>query len=331
MEHKDIFKSIELPDRAWADQLLGYSDYRATEYNFSVLYMWQEAYKTKIARFKDFLLIRSGLGPKPRLDSPLEQEQNGTLAGYGYAYIFPAGRGDIKEALLYIMEDARKNGVPFFMHSVLEEQKAILEELFPGQFSYETARNSFDYVYLAKDLITLKGKKYQSKRNFVSRFKTNNNWSYESVTPANIGECLQMNNEWCRLYGCGQDPSLAQETCAVKCAIDNFEALGLKGGLLRVDGRVVAYTLGEKANSDTFIVHIEKAFADIQGAYPAISQLFLQDQMQGQYVAGEELDAEKIGFTYVNREDDTGDMGLRNAKLQYHPVFLIDKYLVTAK
>ncbi len=328
MDNKDIFKNIKLPDRSWVTELLGYSNYRATEYNFTVLYIWREVYKTKIARFKDFLLIRSGLGPGPCRDNDIPDAADMKPGCYGYAYIFPAGRGDVKEALEFIMEDARANGVPFVIHSVLEEQKTVLEELFPGRFSFEPVRNSYDYVYSAKDLITLKGKKYQSKRNFVSRFKSNAGWSYEEVTPQNIGECIQMNDEWCKLYGCGEDVSLAQETCSVRNAINNFEALGLKGGILRLEGRVVAFTLGEKINSDTFLVHIEKAFADIQGAYPAISQLFLQHQMVETYVVGEEPDAEQIGFVYVNREDDAGDLGLRNAKLQYHPVFMIEKYLV---
>lgn len=310
--YKDIFKEIELADKPWADRLLAFSDYRATEYNFSVLYIWKDVYKTKIARYKEFLLIRSG--------------SNNSLEGY--TYLFPAGRGDVKEALAFMMDDAKQNNVPFRMASVLEEQKNIMEELFPNRFSYTPVRNSFDYIYAAKDLIALKGKKYQSKRNFVSRFKANNNWQYEEITLQNISECAQMNEQWCKLYGCTQDFSLSQEACSVRKAISDFEALALKGGLLRVNGNVVAFSLGEKMNSDTFLVHIEKAFANVQGAYPAISQMFLSHQTLQEPAPGEELDNRHIGFVYVNREDDAGDMGLRNAKLQYHPVFMIEKYIV---
>ena len=137
-----------------------------------------------------------------------------------------------------------------------------------------------------------------------------------------------MNGAWCKLYGCTQDKSMQQESCSVKSALDNFEALNLKGGLLRLDGEIVAFTIGEQINSDTFLVHIEKAFAHITGAYPAISQIFLQHQMKKPYTPGEELNTDDVGFVYVNREDDTGDENLRKAKLQYHPVFLIEKYIV---
>ncbi|MBQ6871809.1 MAG: DUF2156 domain-containing protein [Bacteroidales bacterium] len=307
------FKNIELEDKSWVDQLLSYADYGATEFNFSVLFIWKEIFSTQIGRFKDFLIVRFA----PQGASANEVR-----------YFFPAGRGDYREVIEEMMDDAKQLQAGFMLVSVLEQQKTILEEIFPGRFSYTANRNSFDYVYLAENLISLKGKKYQSKRNFVSRFKNSPNWSYEPITSQNYMECLQMNREWCKLYGCLQDSSMQQESCSVKSALENFEALGMKGGLLRLDGNVVAFTLGEKLNSDTFLVHIEKAFAHVTGAYPAISQIFLQHQMNVPYTPETELTPENIGFKYVNREDDTGDENLRKAKLQYHPAFLIEKYIV---
>lgn len=308
------FKEIELSDKEWVDQLLSYSDYRATEFNFSVLYIWRGVYYTRIGRFKDFLIVR--FSPQRSSD-----EKN-------VIYLFPAGKGDYKEVIDAMLADANKMQTKFTLTSVLQEQKEILESIYPGKFSYLPNRNSYDYVYMAENLITLKGKKYQSKRNFVSRFKGNPNWCYEPITPQNTAECLKMNKEWCKLYGCLQDKSKQQESCSVRCALNNFEVLGLKGGILRVNNEIVAFTIGEKMNSDTFLVHIEKALTHITGAYPAISQLFLQHQMKVPYTPGKELTSDDIGFVYVNREDDTGDENLRKAKMQYHPAFLIEKYIV---
>lgn len=195
------FKEIELKDKEWVDQLLSYSDYRATEFNFTVLFIWKEVFCTRIGRYKDFLVVRfcpqESIGPK-------------------YArYLFPVGKGDYKEVLEVMMADALALDAEFTLVSVLEEQKQILENFYPDKFQFESARNSFDYVYLAQNLITLKGKKYQSKRNFVSRFKANANWSYEEITPDNTAECLAMSKEWCKLYGCMQDMSMQQENCSV--------------------------------------------------------------------------------------------------------------------
>ena len=95
--------------------------------------------------------------------------------------------------------------------------------------------------------------------------------------------------------------------------------LQLQGGLLRAapDGEVIAFAIGEPLNPDTFVVHIEKAFAEIQGAYPMINQQFAEHAA--------------AGYQYVNREEDTGAEGLRKAKLSYRPVFLVEKGIVTLK
>jgi hypothetical protein len=94
-------------------------------------------------------------------------------------------------------------------------------------------------------------------------------------------------------------------------ALAHLEELELKGGLIRLDGEVIAFTLGEPICEDTFVVHIEKAFADIQGAYPMINQQFVEHECSD--------------YQYINREEDTGAEGLRKAKLSYRPVFLVEK------
>ena len=131
----------------------------------------------------------------------------------------------------------------------------------------------------------------------------------------NLDECWAMNEQWCAEVGCEDSESLTEESCAVRNCFNNFHSLGLRGGLLRVEGRVVAYTMGRPLSSDTFIVHIEKAFAEVAGAYPMINQQFVTHCCEG--------------FRYINREDDVGDEGLRRAKTSYKPDILLEKYLVT--
>jgi hypothetical protein len=110
-------------------------------------------------------------------------------------------------------------------------------------------------------------------------------------------------------------------------ALKNFEALNLSGGLLRVENRVVGFTLAERLNSDTLLVHIEKAYASISGAYPTVANEFLKAEL----LNGNDADADSVTlpYTYINREDDAGDLGLREAKMQYNPAFLLEKFLVT--
>lgn len=123
---------------------------------------------------------------------------------------------------------------------------------------------------------------------------------------------------WCMFNNCGGDDSKKSEFCVTKNSIRKFEELGLIGGVLRVDGEIVAFTIGEPVNEDTFVVHIEKAFSAVDGAYPMINQQFVEHELQGKY-------------KYVNREEDLGVEGLRKAKLSYKPAFLIEKGIATLK
>ena len=280
MSNLPEFKDIELSDKEWADPLLAVSDYRATEYCFTSLYIWARFFGTRIARWKDWLLIRS-------------DGEEGCAN-----YIFPAGSGDIAEVLDTMEEDAARIG----------------------------RRPSFDYIYDTEKMVSLAGKKYQPKRNFISRFKAQNpGWTYESIRPdgdpelcrRQLEECRAMTDEWCALNGCIHNESMQMEACAVRKALEDFVPLRLSGGMLRSGGRLVAYTLGERLNSDTFIVHVEKAFSDVTGAYPMINRTFLEH--------------EAAGLQYVNREDDAGDEGLRKAKLSYHPAYMLEKYLAVPR
>ena len=116
------------------------------------------------------------------------------------------------------------------------------------------------------------------------------------------------------LNGCEEDEEKHAEICVTLNYLRLFEELEMRGGALRVDGRIVAFTIGEPVGKDTLVVHIEKAFADIQGAYTMINQQFVEH--------------EGAGFAYINREEDMGEEGLRKAKLSYKPVFLVEKGVV---
>jgi hypothetical protein len=101
---------------------------------------------------------------------------------------------------------------------------------------------------------------------------------------------------------------LAQEYCATQQYFKHFNELKIDGGLLRLDGKVIAFTMGEVLNSDTYVTHLEKAFKEIQGAYPMINREFAEF-IQNKYPH----------LVYINREEDVDDEGLRKAKLSYYP------------
>lgn len=287
------FNEPVIADKDRADEILLNSDYRSSDYCFGNLFIWRGRFKLKIAFAEDLLAVK--------------------FENYGRTfYLFPAGKGDTERLLSEMCEDAHKSGKPFVMAGVTAGIRSRIEELFPGKFSFAEDRKNYDYIYNSSDLIELKGKKYHSKRNHISRFMSLGDWGYEQINADNIKDCVEMNDEWCRRNGCAQDKGLAQEYCAVREAAKNFKSLGFDGGLIRMYGKVVAFTMGERLCADTYDVHIEKAFSDVEGAYTVINNEFVTRCC--------------ADYRYINREEDTGDEGLRKAKLSYHPAILLEKY-----
>ncbi|MDY5647161.1 MAG: phosphatidylglycerol lysyltransferase domain-containing protein [Lachnospiraceae bacterium] len=290
------FKKIGLEDRELFLPYLKRLNSRSSETTFANLFLWSRQYPTGYTRIGDTLVVRS-----------LDEE----------VFAFPMGGNNLKAVVDVLTEYERERGNLLAFHCVTPEQYALLEEQFPGRFQVKYDRNYADYVYDAEKLANLSGKKYHGKKNHVNRFfKTYPDWSYESVTADNVEECFQMALLWRRENGCEEDEEKNAEMCVALNSLRLFEELKLTGGLLRVRGEVVAFTIGEPACDDTFVVHIEKARADVEGAYTVINQQFVSHEVAGKY-------------KYVNREDDVGTEGLRKAKLSYHPEFLVEKGYVT--
>ncbi len=292
------FKIIAIEDKSWIDPLLAAAEMRGCQHNFTNLFAWSNIYNYYVAQVGDFLVVKG--------------ESLDKVPGY----LYPAGRGNPGPVLTAMSRDALNCGSEFRLVGLSPENIAVLNSLIPENFEFMEMRDSFDYIYLLDNLVNLAGNKYQAKRNHINRFVKNNVWSYEQISPENLGECWEMNIEWCKVHGCREDESLYNENCAVSRCFAYFSELGLEGGLLRLGERVIAYTMGDKLNSDTYDIHIEKAFGEIQGAYQMINREFAS------YIGKNHPE-----IIYVNREEDMGNEGLRKAKLSYHPLRMEQKYL----
>ncbi len=264
----------------------------ALEYNFTSLFMWRHAYRLQATEHLGRLIVVSDP------DDP--------------KYLFPDGPGPIEPYIEALYKDACARGARLAFWVLLDEHREQLERAYPGKFTVITDRDAYDYVYLADSLITLRGKKLSSKRNHLNHFlSTFRDYTYEPITRHNIQEVLEMDRLWCEENYGYQTESLTSEENAVDQVLHNFFELDVTGGLLRVGAKVVAFTLGEPLNDTTYLMHIEKALNAYPGAYQAINQMFAEANTQG--------------YTYINREDDAGDEGLRRAKLSYDPVHLVAK------
>ncbi len=297
------FRPITLEDKQAADVCLHQHNDRICEHCFADLYIWKDHYDTQICFYRGFLLVRMATFPE---HIPM--------------YLAPIGSGDWKDAVLALEQDAQQHGIAFQMCCVTERMIEDLETHFPGQYRLTDMEDSADYIYATRKMMTLAGKKMQAKRNFVNRFRKAyvDRWSYETITDQNKQEAYDFHLHWCQTgNNCPNGTMYSGETCAVSLALNHRDALGMTGGILRLDGKVIAFTMGCPVSEDTFVVQLEKAEASIVGAYQMVNQQFAQHHFEG--------------YTYVNREDDLGLEGLRNAKLSYHPDLMGKKYLAVKR
>ncbi|MDD2246851.1 MAG: phosphatidylglycerol lysyltransferase domain-containing protein [Proteiniphilum sp.] len=290
------FKTIELKDRDIINSYLKKQNYRASDLCFTNLFTWGKKFNTQFAVSNNLLFIRF-------------RDNNNRNS-----YLKPVGLGDIKEGIEMIIDDHKQFDSVFQIRGVTKEMISEIEEAMPGRFEYNLNRSVSDYIYTTEKLIHLKGKKLQSKRNHINRFKRENEWQYKSLTgnSALVEECKSMLDKWMKINGEEKDPSLVYDDYATTQMLYNFEYLNLMGGLICVNSEIVAFSIGEKLTLDTVVVHVEKAFTTTHGAYNIINQQFVEN--------------EASEFTYVNREEDMGIDNLRQAKLSYQPDIILEKY-----
>lgn len=293
------FSSIDMNRKFDIQTMLNADNHGICEHCFTDLFMWQGHYQTQFSLDDDFLYIKSK-----------DAESNQVY------YMAPVGNGDIKSAILKLIDFAGEKD--FILASVTEEKMNLINAVMPDYFEFFENRDSADYIYLSEKMISLSGKKLHSKRNFINRFIADYNWSFEQITSENIDEVWNFHQKWHKETGCVEEQnSLEAETCAIKKVVDNFDKLDVFGGILRVDGQVVAFSFGTKSRDDLVVIQIEKADVEYAGAYPMINKMmaseFCSDVM------------------YINREEDLGLEGLRKAKLSYKPEILMMKYYAKIK
>lgn len=271
---------------------------RSCEDTFGNIFLWARFYNVQIAEVEG-MLVAAAFGEK-------------------LSFHYPYGSGNAKKCIETLMEYAGEQGQEFRMHNVTPEEFAELEELFPGEFTIEYNRDIADYVYESEKLCSLSGKKYHGKKNHVNKFKKlYPDWEYESLNGENAEEAFQLLLRWKELNSCYEHEEKNAESCVAANYLRLCEELDVCGGILRAGGQTIAFTVGEQVCDDTMVVHIEKALTEFEGAYTMINQQFVEHECSH--------------VTYVNREEDTGDEGLRKAKLSYRPIFMVEKGMVTKK
>ncbi|MDR0447162.1 MAG: phosphatidylglycerol lysyltransferase domain-containing protein [Treponema sp.] len=263
-----------------------------SEYTFANLYLFRRRYRYRVSRIQDKTFIISGIQPPPKDLSQRERT-------FFYTPCAVPGRGILQE--LFKTHDYWKG----ISDSLLTPNRDRLEE---WGLIFDEDRDNFDYLYLRNDLADLPGKKYHKKRNLVSQFHNNYaSWEARPLTAELVPVALEILEKWREQKGFDGDFLAATE------ALRQFEGLFLQGMVYWVNEKPAAWCLGERlARGRMFAVHFEKALEEFKGIYQFVNQHYA-GSLPNYYV-------------HINREQDLGDQGLRQAKMTYRPCGFVRKF-----
>jgi len=187
---------------------------------------------------------------------------------------------------------------------------------FARQFQVEEDRAISNYVYQTSALARLPGRKYAKKRNLLAQAASLYSWSCRTLTAELVDLCFAvlvaiMDEERPQVQG-----MLQRELAALECTLRHFEEFCQQGLLISVNGRPVAFSVYETISPTTAAIHFERALRSYKGLYQVIN-------WETAKVIAEQ------GIEFINREEDMGDAGLRDAKLSYHPAEIVPAYELT--
>lgn len=289
------FKRVEIADGARIKPILAAAQKTSCDYNFANLYAWGEIYDLRWTLYRDRLLVYSGkddfllmpVGPACGVEEMVEMSDRLIRQGASGNYV--------------LMEA-----------EYVERHGAVNDH-----FAAEVDRDNADYVYSAKALVELKGRKLHKKKNLLSQFLRNHpDYTCEKMSARHADECFTLAEKWCEVKNCEQ-LGFTHESSALKRAMERFEELGQEGLIIRDRGGVVAFSIFDRQNRNTAAVHFEKYNGEVKGSAQAINW------ETARYLAP--------AYEYVNREQDLGIEGLRRAKESYCPAFVVKTYVLRRK
>jgi len=285
------FQPVTIDDKYVFDQQ--YKKYPPihSDYVFTTIVSWKEYVKFYYLLLKDSLLIMTKLQENIRFRPPIGEYN--------------------KDLFQQVFELAKKEGSDEPFGIIDTPTKKWLSINFP-KLKFIPHRDYFDYIYLASNLAELPGKEYAKIRNRLNKFKKNFSYKTEEITKENMDEIKQFLKRWCLWKDCDSDPLLENEKKAILYSIDHFFELELSGLAIRINDKIEAISVFEPMNLDTAVVHYEKGSPDYDGIYKAIN-----------------ADVAKLlrkDFRFINREQDMGLPGLRQAKMSYRPHHMIEVF-----
>ncbi|WP_461834009.1 DUF2156 domain-containing protein [Desulfothermus sp.] len=284
------FREIKIEDRSLYKKYLSWCSQKSSDFTFLNVWGWQEVYGLKFLFEENFVWIKQDI-PDSSFWAPVGKWDDANWRKYAD---FLKGKNftRVPEKLVHIWHK-------YFDNMEIKED-----------------RDNWDYIYLVEELIELKGNRFHKKKNLLRQFE--NSYKYEFVTLDDkwIHEAENFQVDWCFYKECDNKEILIKENYVILKVFDNWSKLDeIVGGGLCVDDKLIAFTVAEPVDDSTLVIHFEKGCPTYKGVYQAINNIFLRECARD--------------YTYVNREQDLGDKGLRQAKMSYNPCCFLKKYNVS--
>lgn len=291
-----LFKKIEFSDIPVLKAYFNAYPARQCDRALGSTVMWRDYFSNKYAVHDGTLILSSAFNDSECFSHPI---------------------GKNPDSAFKALEDyCDENGTELVFMGVNKAELPALLKRYPESIA-EADRDWFDYLYEKDAILNLTGRKYATPRNHINKFKKHYaNWSFSEIKEDDIPELVEFTKNF--TFNAEKDESAKLELEMCIEVLENYEAYGMLGGVLRVDGKVIAYSIGE-ITGDTLFCHVEKADISYHGAYQMLTNQFLR-----KYADNDEV-------KFVNREEDCGDEGLRRSKLSYNPVELLVKNTVYIK
>lgn len=286
------FKPLGIEDQEEVESFFQRFPQETSDYNFANLFIWRRYDHPKLTKINGNLCI-------------LLEPEGGTPY-----FLPPVGENMIAETIEIICDYLK------MAPQLRMVPKNFVRRYFYGKKSFccSLDRDNSDYIYRVSDLIFLRGKKYDGKRNWIKRFLRNFSAEYSPLGKNLLSSGFELIQAWAKGRS---SPLLKYELEAIEEGLNNLERLKLIGRAILISKKVEALMIGGKINSEMAVVYIQVANREISGLPQYFHQRF----------AAEEL----LSYKYVNWEQDLGIAGLRKAKLSYHPCRMIHKYNVSKK
>ena len=289
------FKHLEQEDLPVITPYLLTQTDRFCDWTVGALYMWRQFFSCRYTIAADCLVFQ--------VRQPDGQDY----------FTYPLGRGDHESALALLEEYCAAANEQLQFTTVSTADAARLTARYGKQMQVLPQRDFYDYLYEREALATFAGRRYSRLRNHIHQFqKRCPHWQYRSLAREDLPAVERFLEEWItRKEADGPlSPLEKADADGTREMLSLMHDFGFSGGLLTDGEAIVAFCVGEQLG-DTLYVHIEKGDTHYDGAY----QLLVRE-----YAAHSDCSAR-----FINREDDTGNEGLRRSKMAYRPCAILEK------